>query len=102
MDLREFLVSAELDSYYNQLHDSLKVVSVGHLKFVDDQDLAGIGMTKPEIRRLRQFHKKACPQGAFSKLKKVHTSITPTDIVTALFWEIDGEGVEKWPVNILS
>ena len=71
MDLREFLVTAELDSYYNQLHDSLKVASVAQIKYVDDHDLVGIGMSKPEIRRLRQFHKKACPQGAFSKLRKV-------------------------------
>ena len=71
MDLREFLVAAELDSYYNQLHDGLKVASVGHIKYVDDHDLVGIGMTKPEIRRLRQFYKKTYPQGAFGKLRKV-------------------------------
>jgi len=71
MDLREFLLSAELDSYYSQLRDELKVASVAQIKYVDDEDLVGIGMTKPEIRRLRQFHKKAYPQGAFSKFKKV-------------------------------
>jgi len=73
MDLRDFLASAELGSYYNQLHDDLKVASVAHIKYVDDQDLVGIGMTKPEIRRLRQFYKKAFPQGAFGKLKRVCT-----------------------------
>ena len=73
MDLREFLLAAELDSYYNQLHDGLKVASVTQIKYVDDQDLVGIGMTKPEIRRLRQFHKKAVPHGAFGRLKKVCT-----------------------------
>jgi len=71
MDLREFLAAAELDSYYQQLHDNLKVSSVTHIKYVDDQDLVGIGMTKPEIRRLRQFYKKSFSQGAFGKLKKV-------------------------------
>jgi len=73
MDLREFLAAAELDYYYNHLHNDLKVVSVAHIKYVDDQDLLGIGMSKPEIRRLRQFHKKACPQGAFGRFKKVCT-----------------------------
>jgi len=73
MDLREFLVAAELESYYNPLRDGLKVASVDHIKYVVDQDLVGIGMSKPEIRRLRQFHKKACPQGALGKLKKVCT-----------------------------
>jgi len=76
MDLREFLVAAELDSYYSQLHDGLKVASVAHIKYVDDHDLVGIGMTKPEIRRLRQFYKKTYPQGAFGKLKKVHLQLS--------------------------
>jgi len=74
MDLREFLAAAELDYYYSHLHDGLKVASVAHIKYVDDQDLVGIGMSKPEIRRLRQFHKKVCPQGALGKLKKVYTT----------------------------
>jgi len=73
MDLREFLVAAELDSYYNPLNNGLKIASVAHIKYVDDEDLAGIGMTKPEIRRLRQFYKKAYPQGAFGIFKKVCT-----------------------------
>jgi len=76
MDLREFLTAAELDSYYSLLHDGLKVASVAQIKYVDDQDLLGLGMTKPEIRRLRQFHKKACPQGAFGKFRKVCTATT--------------------------
>jgi len=71
MDLQEFLLSAELDNYYNDLRDKLRVTTVGHIKYVEDEDLVGIGMTKPEIRRLRQFFKKACPQGAFGKLRKI-------------------------------
>jgi len=73
MDLREFLAAAELDYYYRHLLNDLKVATVAHIKYVDDQDLLGIGMSKPEIRRLRQFHKKAYPQGAFGKFKKVCT-----------------------------
>ena len=70
-DLREFLVAAELQQYAESLQTELKLTTVAQLKTVDDKQLASIGMAKPEIRRLRQLFKKECPQGAFSKLKKV-------------------------------
>lgn len=30
-----------------------------------------IGMTKPEMRRLKKFYKKECPQGKLEKFKRV-------------------------------
>jgi hypothetical protein len=38
---------------------------------VKEEDLEGIGMTRPEMRRLKKFYKKEHPQGTFGKLKKV-------------------------------
>ena len=70
-DLREFLEEAELTHYYSSLQSQLRLSSVAQLKSIDDDDLAKLGMTKPEVRRLRQFFKKECPQSTLSKLKKV-------------------------------
>ena len=71
-DFYEFLVEAELQHYYDSFKNDLKVSSVPQLKYVEDEDLVDMGMTKPEIRRLKKFFKKECPQGTFSKLKKVN------------------------------
>jgi len=70
-DLREFLQDAELMQYYDSLQTRLKLNSVAQLKCIDDDELTKLGMSKPEVRRLRQFFKKECPQSALSKLKKV-------------------------------
>ncbi|XP_064641830.1 activated Cdc42 kinase-like isoform X2 [Lineus longissimus] len=69
-DLYEFLVEAELQHYYNAFKNDLKVTSVGQLKYVEEEDLADMGMSKPEQRRLKKFFKKECPQGAFGKIRK--------------------------------
>ena len=47
------------------------MTTVGQIKYVDDEDLQDMGMSKPEMRRLKKFFKKECPQGTFGKLKKV-------------------------------
>jgi len=75
-DLREFLEDAELVHYYDGLRTQLKLNSVAQLKCIDDDDLTKLGMTKPEVRRLRQFFKKECPQGALSRLKKVGWTVS--------------------------
>ena len=70
-DLYEFLVAAELQQYYNSFRSDLKVTTIPQLKYVDDEDLIEMGMSKPEIRRLKKFFKKECPQGALGKIKRV-------------------------------
>ena len=70
-DLREFLADAELLHYYDSLRTQLRLSSVTQLKCIDDDELIKLGMTKPEVRRLRQFFKKEYPQSALGKLKKV-------------------------------
>lgn len=48
-----------------------QVMTVPQVKFVIDDDLYQIGMTKPEIRRLKKYFQKYYPQNYFSKFKKV-------------------------------
>ena len=72
-DFYDFLVEAELQHYYNSFQTELKVTNVSQLKYVEDEDLSDMGMTKPESRRLKKFFRKECPQGTFGKLKKVRT-----------------------------
>jgi len=73
-ELYEFLVEAELDQYYTQMTTSLKVNTVAQIKYIEDDDLVDIGMTKPEMRRLKRFFKKESEPSALARLKKVYTS----------------------------
>jgi len=66
-------VEAELDQYYTQFTTSLKVNTVQQIKYVVDDDLVDMGMTKPEMRRLKRFFKKENEPSALARLKKVST-----------------------------
>ena len=70
-DLHDFLEEAELLHYYSALCNQLRISTVPQLKYVEEEDLAGIGMSKPEMRRLKKLYKKECPHGALGKIKKV-------------------------------
>ncbi|ESN90507.1 hypothetical protein HELRODRAFT_166179 [Helobdella robusta] len=70
-DLLEFLTAAELQHYHNKFVTTLKVNSVTQLKYVDDDDLLSIDMSRPEIKRLRQHFKKESHMGALTKIKKI-------------------------------
>ena len=74
-DLQDFLQEAQLEHYNSALKNELKVTCVDHLKYVKEEDLEHIGMARPEIRRLRKYYKKECPQGTFGKLRKVSRSL---------------------------
>lgn len=69
--LYDFLVEAELQQYYTSLTTKLSVINVSDVKHAEDEELAGIGMTRPEIRRLKKFLKKYCQPKALNKLKRV-------------------------------
>lgn len=72
-DLHDFLEEAELLHYYSALCNQLRITAVPQLKYVEEEDLAGIGMSRPEMRRLKKMYKKECPHGALGKIKKVKT-----------------------------
>lgn len=69
-ELHNFLVEAELEHYYSALKNELKISALAHLKYVKDEDLMNVGMTKPEMRRLKKYYKKEVPHGTIGKIKK--------------------------------
>ncbi|XP_050716113.1 activated Cdc42 kinase-like isoform X2 [Eriocheir sinensis] len=71
LSLYEFLTEAELQHYFNNFKNNLKVQNVGQIKFVADEDLQALGMSRPEIRRLKKYFHKYCPQTYLSKFKKI-------------------------------
>ncbi|XP_055685695.1 activated Cdc42 kinase-like isoform X2 [Lutzomyia longipalpis] len=71
IDLCEFLAESELQQYYNSIKNELKITTVVHLKYASDEDLKQIGLSRPEIRRLRKFYDKYYPHGYFSKIKRL-------------------------------
>ena len=83
-DLYEFLVEAELAHYYQAFRTDLKVTSVPQIKYVEDEDLTEVGMSRPEVRRLKKFFRKECPQGAFGKIKKVHILLSTKEVFGSL------------------
>ena len=61
----------------------LQVANVAQLKYVEDEDMLELGMSKPEMRRLKKHFRRECPQGRLSKLKKVRFVSTQSDLVIA-------------------
>ena len=70
-ELFDFLEDAELSQYYDPLVEVLKIASVQHLKYVEEDDLTSIGMSRPEIRRLKKNYKKVSSQSTFGKMRKI-------------------------------
>ncbi|XP_076231959.1 activated Cdc42 kinase-like isoform X3 [Calliopsis andreniformis] len=69
--LYEFLMEAELQQYYPGIRGDLKVQTTAQLKYVTEEDLNVIGMSKPEMRRLKKYFQKHFPQNYLSKFKKM-------------------------------
>ncbi|XP_011880616.1 PREDICTED: tyrosine-protein kinase PR2 isoform X6 [Vollenhovia emeryi] len=69
--LYEFLMEAELQEYYPGIRGDLKVQTTAQLKYVTEDDLNAIGMSKPEMRRLKKYFQKHFPQNYLSKFKKM-------------------------------
>ena len=68
--LYEFLHEAELQHHFNSLKNILQIQNVPQLKYVLEEDLRNIGMSKPECRRLKTYYNKYCPGNYASKIKK--------------------------------
>ncbi|KAK9737649.1 Protein tyrosine and serine/threonine kinase [Popillia japonica] len=69
--LYEFLVEAELQQYFNSLKNELKVTNPSQLKFTTEADLVELGMSKPEMRRLKKYYEKHFSNNYLSKFKKL-------------------------------
>ncbi|XP_039315628.1 uncharacterized protein LOC105202478 isoform X2 [Solenopsis invicta] len=70
-NLHDFLMEAELQQYYPGIRGDLKVQTTAQLKYVTEEDLNAIGMSKPEMRRLKKYFQKHFPQTYLSKFKKL-------------------------------
>ncbi|CAJ0944781.1 unnamed protein product, partial [Mesorhabditis belari] len=72
--LERLLRVADLLRYEDKFRNVLKLRHAGDLQYVDEVDLSGIGMSRPEQKRLRQEYQKMFPKiGVFGKLKKAFT-----------------------------
>lgn len=71
----------------SRLRTELKITMVSHLKYATDEDLRQVGLSKPEIRRLRKYYEKIYPHGYLSKIKRLlQNPVTKKDDGTV--WEI--------------
>ncbi|XP_046976903.1 activated Cdc42 kinase-like isoform X2 [Vanessa cardui] len=69
--LRDFLKEAELMQYFELFRDILKVSKLSQLKFVALEDLAQIGLSKPEQRRYKKIYSKYFPNAYKVMLRKI-------------------------------
>ncbi|XP_050360525.1 activated Cdc42 kinase-like isoform X3 [Nymphalis io] len=69
--LRDFLKEAELMQYFELFRDILKVSKLSQLKFVALEDLAQIGLSKPEQRRYKKIYSKYFPNAYKIMLRKI-------------------------------
>ncbi|CAI4231837.1 unnamed protein product [Auanema sp. JU1783] len=77
--LSRLLIAADLEKYENKLRDSLKLRNANDLQYTEEQDLSGIGMSRPEQKRLRKEYDKMFNSGFVGKLKKVFGRNEPGD-----------------------
>lgn len=56
------------------VRNNLKVTHPSQLKFATDGDLSELGMSKPEMRRLRKYYEKHFPNNYLLKFKKLLTA----------------------------
>uniref|UniRef100_A0A0K8S5G3 non-specific protein-tyrosine kinase n=2 Tax=Lygus hesperus TaxID=30085 RepID=A0A0K8S5G3_LYGHE len=94
--LYDFLIEAELQQYFAGFKNDLKVQNVAQLKYVSDEDLQQLGMSKPEMRRLKKYFQKHFPQNYLSKFKKMILSRKDEQ------WEcaLPDEPPEKPPIRV--
>lgn len=72
-NLYEFLVDCELQHYYHDIKNKLKIQKVSQLKYATNDDLLQVGMTRPELRRMHKFFEKKFPTKYLGKIKKFLT-----------------------------
>lgn len=60
-----------LKPFYSR--NNLKITHPSQLKFTTETDLVELGMSKPEMRRLRKYYEKHFPNNYLSKFKKLLT-----------------------------
>ncbi|XP_054273540.1 activated Cdc42 kinase-like isoform X3 [Macrosteles quadrilineatus] len=98
--LYDFLIEAELQHYFTALKNDLKVQTAAQLKFVSEEDLQQLGMSKPEMRRLKKYFHKHFPQNYISKLKKMIVYKKEENGQSLMAAMLSDEVVDKPPVKV--
>ncbi|XP_046669114.1 ack-related non-receptor tyrosine kinase-like isoform X2 [Homalodisca vitripennis] len=98
--LYDFLIEAELQHYFTSLKNDLKVQTAAQLKFVSDDDLQQLGMSKPEMRRLKKYFQKHFPQNYISKLKKMIVYKKEENGQSLMAAMLSDESLDKPPVRV--
>lgn len=57
--------------YFFLHRNELKITNAAQFKYAADEDLRFIGLSRPEIRRLRKFYEKHFPHSYLSKIKRL-------------------------------
>lgn len=68
--IHEFLHGIQLDQFYRRIVDKLHVTRLNHFAHVTEQDLDGLGMSKPEQRRLFEALKKSKKKPLFGSFRR--------------------------------
>ncbi|CAG0921855.1 unnamed protein product [Notodromas monacha] len=98
--LYEFLIEAELQQYYSAMKTQLHIQNTNQIKYASEEDFAGIGMSKPEIRRLKKYFQKYYPQTYLSKFCK--KLLSKRDDISGLVGTVPPSRQERPPVKVPS
>lgn len=63
----------------------LKVNNIHQLKYATDEDFLQVGLSRPEVRRLRKIFHKHCPQNYLYKFKNVRNHKSNSDCTLVEF-----------------
>ncbi|XP_068147133.1 activated Cdc42 kinase-like isoform X2 [Drosophila tropicalis] len=95
IDLYEFLTESELQQYYNAIKNELKITNAAQFKYATDEDLRFIGLSRPEIRRLRKYYEKHFPHSYLSKIKRLLQAPSIPMMITKRGGENAGDGTTQ-------
>lgn len=84
MIMRIYLLLMNIVCY----REILKVTKVSQLKFVVTEDLAHIGLSKPEQRRYKKIYSKFFPNPYISKIRKLLSANKKNELVSVNFVNI--------------
>lgn len=64
-------LSHSFSIFFSTHRNELKITNAAQFKYAADEDLRFIGLSRPEIRRLRKFYEKHFPHSYLSKIKRL-------------------------------
>lgn len=71
MLLSSNFVFFHMNPHIRMNRNELKINNLAQVKYATDEDLKQLGLSRPEIRRLRKYYEKYYPHGYLSKIKRL-------------------------------